>query len=133
MANVIAGLCTLAAVGNSSGSISLDPTARTTSLLLNLDGFVAASSNGSDVIIQGTYDYPVATGGQLGGTVTWFTLSTTHYSSAVALGTSNGTGNMGAFLTITGPIAGLRLSSSTYDSTAGTITLKALQSITAGP
>jgi len=133
MANQIAATCTLSAVGTSSNPMELDPTARTTTVLLNTDGLMQTSSNGSDVTIQVTYDYPGPPSGQ--SVLSWVPLSTTHFSSATdgSSALASLCNGCGVVLTVTGPIAGLRLSSTKWDSDAQTITLKALQSITAGP
>ena len=100
----------LTAVGNSA-PVALDPTARVTNIMLNLSGFAG------DVTIQGTLDVPnPAIPGQV---IFWDNISTAHYSAANLVD--------GAMLQIMGPIAGLRLASSTF--TSGTATLEALQMI----
>lgn len=135
MANLIAGTTNLSSAGVSP-AIMLDPTARTTTVLLNLNALLGSTGTGGtgaacDVTIQQTFD----TWQSSGVTLLWSGLSTTHYSSA--FDTSSVGGGTGTIITVTGPIAGLRLSSSNYASsasgTAAGITLKALQSITAGP
>ena len=100
----------------------LDPTARVTAILAGLAGLATSTSTqgAADVTVQGTFDTPV--GPTLNPTLVWNNLSTQHFSSAAGGGT---------LITFTGPIAGLRLSSSTF--TAGLVTLKALQAVTAGP
>jgi len=68
-----------------------------------------------DLIIQMTLD-DLATA----TSPTWVALSTTHYSPTLT---------DGAILTILSPVAGLRLSSTTW--ATGTATLKTLQAVTA--
>ncbi len=105
---------TLSSVGTSSGII-LNPVAKKTTVQLS------ASANSSfDVTIQVTLDDPTSLSTTA---VTWTGLSTTHYSS-LALTAADG-----ILLFIDSPIGGLRISSSTL--TATTLTLKALQSVTA--
>jgi hypothetical protein len=124
MANPFAGTTTLSSAGVSV-PIGLDPTARVTAILLGLSNLVLNSTSlvgtSQDVTIQGTLDPWTPSG----PAPTWTNLSTTHYSSASAA----------TLITFTGPLAGLRLASSTF--TPGTnnisVTLKALQAITAGP
>jgi hypothetical protein len=135
MANVTAGVTILSSAGVSP-PIMLDPTARTTSVLLNLNALLGSTGTGGtgaacDVTIQQTFDTWYAGGpAQL-----WSGLSTSHYSSATD--TSSVGAGTGTLITVTGPIAGLRLSSSNYASsatgTAAGVVLKALQSVTAGP
>lgn len=128
MANLVAGSNTMSSAGTTAG-ITLDPTARTTTALLNFSGLLNSTSTAGggtcDVTVQVTYDtWPT--------TQVWTNLSTTHYSS----GTDPSTGvGQGVVMTITGPIAGLRLFSSTFlSSGSGTaVVLKALQAVTAGP
>ena len=135
MSNVTAGVTILSSAGVSP-PIMLDPTSRTTSVLLNLNALLGSTGTGGvgspcDVTIQQTFDTWYAGGpAQL-----WSGLSTSHYSSA--FDTSSAGGGTGTLITVTGPIAGLRLSSSNYASsatgTAAGVVLKALQSVTAGP
>ena len=97
-----------------SAVIPLNPIAKTTIVQLSFAG-----TSSCDVSIQVTLDDPGS------GAQTWSGLSTTHYSSVNY--------NDGVLITVLSPIAGLRLSSSTFtNNTSGnTITLKALQSVTA--
>ena len=120
MANPFAAMTTLNAVGVSA-PIALDPTARVTAILLGLSNLTASSaaSGAADVTVQGTFESWTPSG--LAPT-TWNNLSTSHYSSASGA----------QLITWTGPLAGLRLSSSTW-SGAAVVTLKALQAVTAGP
>jgi hypothetical protein len=77
---------------------------------------------GADVTIQGTLDNIA-----LSATPAWTNISTTHYSTAVAID--------GVMVTLLTPVAGLRLSSTAGTYTAGSsfVTLKMLQqSITVG-
>jgi hypothetical protein len=124
MANVITGTTTLSSAGTST-QIGLDPTARTTTLLLT-SSLLATSTGAGGAVYDAIVQMTLQTWLSSGPTQTWNNISTVHYSSANSAD--------GAFLTITGPCAGLRLSSSTFGGTlAITLTLKALQSITAGP
>ena len=119
MANPFPGTTTMSSAGVSP-AIMLDPTARVTAILAGITALGSSAAAGaSDVTIQGTLDpwTPLGVSAQ-----TWSNISTSHYSSASG----------GALITFTGPIAGLRLSSSSFTG-ASTITLKALQAITAGP
>jgi hypothetical protein len=120
MASPFAGSNSLSATGSSSG-IGLDPTARTTMVLIDVSGLIASTSTQSaaDVIIQGTLDVFTSTySGTSSASVLWGNISTSHFSSA---------STQAAVITIATPIAGLRLSSTTY--TSGTVNLKALQGI----
>lgn len=130
MANVLAGYTTISSSLSgypTSTPIALDPTARTTTVQLYTGGLLSGTSTASDVTIQVTYDSWVPTGAV---TQTWVSLTTAHYSSATDASTAaDGTGIV---LTVTGPIAGLRLASSAWFGHTA-ITLQALQSITAGP
>ena len=122
---VTAGLTTLSSAGVSVG-IGLDPTSRTTSVLLSGSSILATSTGIGGNVYDATIQMTLQTWVPSGPAPTWTNISTTHYSSANSAD--------GAFMTITGPIAGLRLSSSTFGGTlAATLTLKALQSLTAGP
>lgn len=123
MANPIAGTTTLSSAGVSP-AIMLDPTARVTAILAGFSALLTSTSiagTSQDVTIQGTMD----TWTPLGPTQTWSNLSTTHYSSVSG----------GTLLTWTGPLAGLRIASTTFSSgtNAVSLTLKALQAVTAGP
>lgn len=91
----------------------LDPTARITQAFINFSSSTATV----DLTIQGTLD--VVNPGQVGQTIFWDNLSTTHFSTANSVD--------GVMLQFQGPIAGLRLSSTTW--TTGVATLKALQLI----
>lgn len=122
MAQPFAGTNTLSAASVSSG-IGLDPTARVTMVLLDLSALAASTAAGTtDVTIQGTLDVWTSTWAG-GSTPTYSNISTSHYSSASypAVG----------ILTISSPIAGLRLSSSTWAGGLSSVTLKALQEILA--
>jgi len=105
---------TLLSSAGTSPPLSLDPTAKTTTISLQATGL-----SSGDVTIQANLFFPP---GQLGGTgqaQSWVALSS-HFSS------SSFTAD-GAFLSVLVPIAGLRLSSTSWS--AGTATLQALQAI----
>jgi len=122
MANQIAGTTFLSSgVGVTSAPIALDPTARTTALLLSLANLANGTVGASDITIQGTFDSWSAAN----PTQVWNNLSTAHYSSASG----------SQLITWTGPLAGVRLASSAWSTGAATggVTLKALQAVTAGP
>ena len=122
MANPWAGSNTLSAAGTSSG-IGLDPTSRVTQVQLDLSGLNASSGVGTtDITIQATLDLWTST--WTGGSVaSWGNISTSHYSSASYPATG--------MLTISSPVAGLRLSSTTWAGGLSTVTLNALQEIIA--
>ena len=120
--SVFAGTNALSAIGVSSG-ISLDPTARMSQVLIDLSAFgnSTAIAGAGDVTIQATLDVWTSTwSGQ--SVPSWNNISTSHYSSASYPTTG--------CMTIVSPVAGLRLSSSTWTG-IGTVTLKALQEILA--
>jgi hypothetical protein len=121
MANPFAGANTLSAAGVSSG-IGLDPTARVTQVLIDLSGLALTSTGAgtTDVTIQATLDVWTSTWAG-GAAPTWSNISTAHYSSASypAVGMQ----------TISSPVAGLRLSSTTWAGGITPVTLKALQEI----
>ena len=111
MANPFAGTTVISSAGVSP-AIGLDPTSRATTLMM-----ITGPSAAGSVMIQVTLDSltpqnPVQA---------WQNASSMVYSAPAD----------GAFLSILGPIAGCRLNSSGLS--AGSYTLKALQSITAGP
>ena len=102
---------TLSSVGTSV-ALGLNPVSKTTLAQVSISG-----TSSLDVVVQVTLDDPTTT-----ATPVWASLSTTHISSVNAAD--------GLLYTIITPIAGLRLSSSTFGATT-TVTLKALQSVTA--
>ena len=110
MPSPLAGLTALSSAGVSPG-VPLDPTSRVTNASLNL-----TSSWSGDVTVQVTLDVYTAQG----LTATWNNASTIHYSASTLDGAS---------LSFLSPVAGLRLSSSTYS--AGVATLTVLQEIIA--
>lgn len=95
-----------------SPQLSLDPTAKTTTISLSVSG-----ASASDVVIQANLWQPGSAGAPS------FVSVSSHITS------STGSFADGVYLAVLSPIAGLRLSSSTW--TSGTATLQALQSITA--
>jgi hypothetical protein len=100
-----------------SPALSLDPTAKTTSVSLAL-----TSGSSGDLVLQVNLWQPGSA-----GAASWVTLisSTPHITPSSAAG---GNIDSGTFASVLVPIAGLRLSSSTW--LAGqTATLQALQSI----
>lgn len=113
----MAVLTQISSAGVSTG-IGLNPVSKTTICQLTL---VTTGSSNIDVTIQGTLD-DFQSAQQLGTTVVWAAISTTHFSSALSPD--------GSFITILSPIAGLRLSSTTFVGT-NTVTLKVLQAVTA--
>lgn len=103
---------TLSSAGTST-PIYLDPVPKSVSIILSL---TSTSTQGAlDLLIQSTLDDL-----QSVASPTWVAVSTTHYSSSLTDGT---------MLTLLSPVAGLRLSSTTW--ATGTATLKALQAVTA--
>lgn len=104
----MAATVTLSSVGTSNGIVLDYVGAKTTSLALIL----GSTTMTADFTIQITLDSSVR-----GDTVNWVGLSTTHYTSAIA--------DSGAYVSITTPVAGVRINSSTLSSAS--ITLKALQ------
>lgn len=109
---------TLTAAGL-SGVLTLDPTAKTTTISLAL----TASSSG-DLVLQANLWTPGSA-----GAASWVTLisTTAHITPSSA---SGGNIDAGTFVSVLVPIAGLRLSSTTW--LAGqTATLQALQSVSA--
>ena len=118
VAQVWAGSNTISSAQTSSG-IGLDPLARTTMVLLDLTALATSTGAGTtDITIQATLDVP--TPSISGLTQTWNNISSVHYSSASF-------GTVGV-LTISSPLAGLRLSSTTWAGGVTTVTLRALQS-----
>lgn len=107
-------LTTLSSAGVST-AIILDPVKKATTIQLT-----ATSGSSGTNFIQYTLDDPTA---QPTPTVTWANLSSAIASSAV-----DTTVPGGVIVTVLSPLGGLRISSSTY--TSGTISLKALQTIT---
>lgn len=88
-------------------------------LLLDLSTLATSTGAGTtDLYIQATLDVP--TPSISGLTQTWNNISSVHYSSASF-------GTVGV-LTITSPLAGVRLTSSTWAGGITTVTLRALQS-----
>jgi hypothetical protein len=127
MANPFTGSNTLSGTTSAAASsgIGLDPTSRVTMALLDLSGLAASSGGGTtDIVIQATLDVPTSTwAGNSSASITWENISTTHYSSA-----SYPTFGI---ITISSPVAGLRLNSSTWAGGVSTVTLKVLQEILA--
>ncbi len=110
----MAKVTTLSSLGTST-PIMLDPVPKSTTIQVT----VASGSSGSNIFAQFTLDDPSAPG----TTVTWSNLSSAIVSSNADL---NGAG---ATYTMLSPVGGLRLSSTT--AVTGTVTLKALQAVTA--
>lgn len=109
----MAKVTTLSSLGTST-PVMLDPVPKSTTVQIT----VASGSSGSNIFAQYTLDDPSAPG----TTVTWSNLSSAIVSSNADLG-------IGATYTMLSPIGGLRLSSTT--TVTGTVTLKALQAVTA--
>lgn len=111
-----------------SAQINLDPTARTTTLMLinnvTSTSTAAAPAFGATVRVELTLD----TWLPAGVTQAWQNASSLTYGSSQF---------DGAFLSILGPVAGARLNSSAFTGSSaaqtGSFTLKSLQSLTAGP
>lgn len=108
----MAQVTTLSSVGTST-PIILNPVAKQTTLMLT----TTATSSGN-LTIQMTLDDPSTTPAP---TVTWANVSSAISSSAAEV--------TGVFYTVLGPIGGCRISSTAITTT--TLTLKALQSVTA--
>ena len=122
------GTVTLSSSGVSS-ALSLDPTARTTTLQL-LPGAVTSTSTQAATAAQVRIELTLNTWTPQNPTQVWQNASSLTY----VVGSSGVNPNPdGAFLSILGPIAGARLNSTTWAPATGTLTLKALQSLTAGP
>ena len=109
----MAQVVTLSSLGV-SGNMILNPVSKLTTIQVT----VASGSSGSNIFAQYTLDDPTTTPAP---TITWSNLS-----SAVV---SSNTDGVGVTYTMLSPIGGLRLSSTT--AVTGTVTLKALQSVTA--
>lgn len=109
----MAKVTTLSSLGTST-PIILDPVPKSTTIQLT----VASGSSGSNIFAQYTLDDPSAPG----TTVTWAALSS-------AIVSSNADPAGGVTYTMLSPIGGLRISSTT--TVTGTVTLKALQAVTA--
>ena len=109
----MAQVTTLSSVGTST-PIILNPTAKTTTVMLT----VTATSS-ANLYIQGTLDDPSTTPAP---TITWAAISSNISSSAAE-------GAVGVMYTIVSPLGGVRLNSTAVTTT--TLTLKALQSVTA--
>lgn len=104
---------TLSSVGVTAG-IGLNPVSKTTIAQIT---FTATGT--SDLTLQATLD-----DFQTSSSPVWGNVSTTHFSS---LNFADG-----VFITLLSPVAGLRLSSSTWSGgTAPTAVLKVLQAVTA--
>ena len=108
----MAQVTTLSSVGVST-PIMLNPTGKQTTLLLT-----TSTTSSGNCTIQITLDDPSTTPAP---TVTWAAVSSAISSSAAEV--------TGVFYTILGPIGGCRISSTAVTTT--TLTLKALQSVTA--
>src|SRR5215469_7509995 len=126
------GVTTLSAAGVSP-VLMLDPTARATTVLMAMGGVTSTSTQGvtANVIIQGTLDTYVAGG----VTPVWQNISSMSYNIGGGNSTAASANLDGAFISMLGPIAGLRLSSTTWNTAIvkGTLSLAVLQSLTAGP
>lgn len=109
----MAKVTSLSSLGTST-PIMLDPVPKSTTIQVT----VASGSSGSNIFAQYTLDDPSAPG----TTVVWSNLSS-------AIVSSNADGGIGATYTMLSPVGGLRLSSTT--TVTGTVTLKALQAVTA--
>jgi hypothetical protein len=122
--NVVGFGQTTSSAGTSSG-IGLDPSARLTMILLDLTSLNGSTGAGTtDVTIQATLDVQTSSwAGNSSASIVWNNISTAHYSSASYPGSG--------IITISSPIAGLRLSSTTWAGGNATVTLKALQEILA--
>ena len=94
-------------------------------VLIDLSSVAGSTGAGTtDITIQGTLDVFTSTfTGTSSASVLWTNISTVHYSSATFPGVG--------VITIATPIAGLRLSSTTWAGGSAAVTLKALQSILA--
>lgn len=138
----VTGVGTLVLVAGTSGAtgtaIPLEPTARTTTVLVQgTSQLTSTSTQGATVVIQvqATLDPWVPAG----ITQNWQNISTQAYtlgstsSTVFTVTSTTGIGSEGLFLTFSGPIAGLRVISTASLPTAGTVTYKTLQSVTAGP
>jgi len=95
-----------------SATLTLDPTAKTTTVSYA----VTTTASSGDATIQANLWQPGSA-----GTVSWVVVSS-HISSSTA-------SPDGTFLSLLTPVAGLRISSTSW--AAGTATLQALQSVTA--
>lgn len=115
----MASVTTLSSAGTST-AIMLNPVSKSTVVQLT-----ASSCTTVNALIQFTLDDPSATPAP---TVTWSALS-----SAISQSTATGELANGVMYTVLSPIGGVRLSSTTFTSSAIalTLTLKALQSVTA--
>lgn len=121
-----------AASVNPTAGIPLDPTVRATSLQLSGMGTVTSTSTAATPVggafqVQITLDTFQAFSASSGGSSqVWQNCSSIVYTSTQV---------DGAFISILGPIAGARIFSSGTTSAAwsGTVVLKSLQSLTAGP
>jgi hypothetical protein len=138
----ITGVGTLVFASASSGgtgaAIPLEPTARTTTILVQGTSQLTSTSTQGALVafqIQATLDTWVPGG----VTQNWQNVSSQVYSlgstssTVFTVTSTTAAGSEGVFLTFSGPLAGLRLFSSASLPTAGTITYKTLQSVTAGP
>jgi hypothetical protein len=135
--NPVTGTVTMTSSGTGfSAAIPLEPTARTTTLLLagtsNITSTSTQGALGLGVVIQATLD----TWLPAGITQSWMNISSLTYQL--------GSGSTGAVLvdgvlaSILGPIAGVRIAITSttgapYTFGAAGLTLKSLQSLTAGP
>jgi len=116
-----ASVTTLSSAGVSPG-VLFNPVPKSTTIQVT----VASGSSGSATFVQYTLDDPTVPG----TTITWANLSSAIVSSNTdAVGSGSSVGSGGVTYTMLSPIGGLRLSSS--GTVTGTVTLKALQSVTA--
>ena len=112
-----------------SAAMSLDPTARTTTLML-IPGAVTSTSTQAATAAQVRIELTLDTWTPQNPTQFWQNASSLTY----VIGSSGVNPSAdGELLSILGPIAGARLNSTTWAPATGTLTLKALQSLTAGP
>jgi hypothetical protein len=110
-----------------STPIQLDPTARTTTLQMAMGSVTSTSTTApATVRIELTLD----TWTPQNPAQAWQNASSLTYIT----GSSGVNANPdGAFISVLGPIAGARLNSTAWAPATGSLTLKALQSQTAGP
>jgi hypothetical protein len=109
----MAQVTTLSSIGT-SGVIVLDPKAKSTTVMLS-----ASASSSANLTIQATLDDPSAVPAP---TLTWAAISSAISSSAAE--------GVGVMYTVVSPLGGVRLNSTAVSATT-TVTLKALQSVTA--
>lgn len=111
MASPYTASVTLSSAGTST-QINLDPTAKATAVILSVTG-----ASNSDLTVQGSMWVPGSA-----GTAGWAAVSS-HITSSI------GSFADGVYLSLLSPVAGLRLSSTTW--AAGSVTMQIIQSVTA--